>query len=70
MSGELRIEKLNANHRDSWMRLWGLYLEFYDTNHIVIIHRENKASENFEKYFHVILEKKYGRSKIVFGNFN
>ena len=44
--------------------------ELYDTNHIVIIHRENKASENFEKYFHVILEKKYGRSKIVFGNFN
>ncbi|MDE2738779.1 MAG: GNAT family N-acetyltransferase, partial [Paracoccaceae bacterium] len=31
MSGEIRIEKLNASHRASWMRLWGLYLEFYET---------------------------------------
>lgn len=31
MSGKVRIEKLNADHRDCWMRLWGLYLEFYET---------------------------------------
>ena len=38
-------------------------------NGILIIHRNNKLKENFTEIFKVIEEKKYGISKIIFGNF-
>ena len=43
--------------------------KIYKKNHIVIIHRESKTSDNFDKIIDLILIKKYGRSKIIFGRF-
>ena len=43
--------------------------KIYKKNHIVIIHRESKTSDNFDKILDLILIKKYGRSKIIFGKF-
>ena len=37
--------------------------------HVVIIHRE-KNLDNFDNIINVLLVKKYGRSKIIFGLFN
>ena len=37
-------------------------------NHIVIIHRESKSSENIKNILNPIIIKKYGRSKIIFGD--
>ncbi len=37
-------------------------------NHIVIIHRESKSSENLENILNPLIIKQYGRSKIIFGN--
>ena len=37
-------------------------------NHIVIIHRESKSSENLKNILNPLIIKKYGRSKIIFGN--
>ena len=51
------------------------YLDFikrnknYEKRHIVIIHREKKTIDKLEKTLKVIIEKKYGRSKIIFGVF-
>ena len=44
--------------------------KIFEPNHIVIIHREKKTKDNFEKLLNIILTKQYGRSKIVFGLFN
>ena len=38
-------------------------------NGIIIIHRNKKEIETFPKNFHLIDEKKYGISKIIFGSF-
>ena len=38
-------------------------------NGVLIMHRNNKYKECFLKEFEVIEEKKYGISKIIFGNF-
>jgi len=35
-------------------------------NHIVIIHREKKALDKFEKFLNIKFTKTYGRSKIIF----
>ena len=43
--------------------------KIYKKNHIVIIHREKKSFENFEKIINPLVIKKYGRSKIIFGKF-
>ena len=43
--------------------------KIYKKNHIVIIHRERKSSDNFKKIIDPIITKKYGRSKIIFGKF-
>ena len=43
--------------------------KIYKNNHIVIIHRERKSSDNFKKIINPIIIKKYGRSKIIFGKF-
>ena len=41
-----------------------------EKDHLVIIHRENKSSENLDKFLNVIFIKKYGRSKLIFAIFN
>ncbi len=41
----------------------------YKKNHIVIIHRERKSSEDFKNILKPIIIKQYGRSKIIFGKF-
>jgi len=42
----------------------------YTKNHIIIIHRENKSKDDLSEIMNVIMTKKYGRSKIIFGNFS
>ena len=42
----------------------------YETKHIIIIHRERESKDNFENNIKIILTKKYGRSKILFGLFS
>ena len=39
-------------------------------NHVVIIHREKGEIDNLSKVLNIIDSKEYGRSKIIFGNFN
>ncbi len=41
----------------------------YKKNHIVIIHRERKSTEDFKNVLKPIIIKQYGRSKIIFGKF-
>ena len=41
----------------------------YQKNHIVIIHRDVKSKDNLEDLIEIIIVKKYGRSKIIFGLF-
>ena len=36
---------------------------------VIIIHRNNKEKDNFPKKFNILLEKNYGISKIIFGNY-
>ncbi len=43
--------------------------KIYKNNHIVIIHRERKSSDNLKKIINPIIIKKYGRSKIIFAKF-
>jgi 16S rRNA (guanine966-N2)-methyltransferase len=43
--------------------------KIYKNNHILIIHREQKSSDNFKKIINPIIIKKYGRSKIIFAKF-
>ena len=44
--------------------------KYFSKNHIVIIHREKKSKENLQFLLDVLIIKKYGRSKIIFGKFN
>ena len=43
--------------------------EIFTKNHLIIIHREKKTDDDFGKNFQPIMIRKYGRSKIIFGNF-
>jgi 16S rRNA (guanine966-N2)-methyltransferase len=38
--------------------------------HVIIIHREIKSKDDLTGIINIIETKKYGRSKIIFGNFN
>ena len=42
----------------------------FKKNHVIIIHREKKAIDDFKNLITIIEIKKYGRSKIIFGVFN
>ena len=44
-------------------------MSLYKQNNLVIIHRENNKEDHLPAYFNRLLIKKYGRSKILFGNF-
>ena len=41
--------------------------KIFKKNHIVILHREKKTSEDINKSLNPLLIKEYGRSKIIFG---
>ena len=41
----------------------------YKTNHLVVIHRDKKSKDDFSGIVNIFMTKKYGRSKILFGNF-
>ena len=43
--------------------------KIFETNHIVIIHRERKARDCIEDILKIVVIKQYGRSKIIFGTF-
>ena len=43
--------------------------KIYKNDHVIIIHREDKSSNDFKKFINPIIIKKYGRSKIIFGKF-
>jgi len=44
--------------------------DILNKNHIIILHREKKTSENLNfKNFNIIENRIYGRSKIIFGRF-
>ena len=42
----------------------------FKRDHIIIIHREKKKSDNISDLIKITNVKEYGRSKIIFGNFN
>ena len=44
--------------------------KIYEKKHIVIIHREKKTNDILDKSIDTIIEKNYGRSRIIFGTFN
>ena len=44
--------------------------KIYKKDHLVIIHRELNANEEFDEFLDVLLFREYGRSKIFFGTFN
>ena len=43
--------------------------KLYNRNHLIIIHREKKTIDEIEDFMEIIIVKKYGRSKIIFGSF-
>ena len=43
--------------------------KLFQKNHIVIIHRDIKINDYLENFIKIIIVKKYGRSKIIFGLF-
>ena len=45
-------------------------LKIFSKNHLIIIHRDKRSEDNLSDLINVVLTKKYGRSKIIFGNFN
>tara|TARA_X000001036_G_scaffold108465_1_gene101606 strand:- start:3492 stop:4055 length:564 start_codon:yes stop_codon:yes gene_type:complete len=43
--------------------------KIYKNNHIIIIHREKRSTDNYKKILRPIIIKEYGRSKIIFAKF-
>ena len=39
-------------------------------NHLIIIHREEKSKDDLLGIMNIVMTKKYGGSKVIFGNFN
>ena len=44
--------------------------KLFNKNHVVIIHRAKKTSDNLNDIIKTIVSKEYGRSKIIFGFFD
>ena len=42
----------------------------YSKNHLIIIHREEKSEDDISGILNILTTKTYGRSKVIFGNFN
>ena len=45
-------------------------IKIFKKDHIIIIHREKKVSDNFQNILDIMMIRNYGRSKIIFGKFN
>jgi len=45
-------------------------LNIYSKHHLIIIHREKKSKDDISGILNILTTKTYGRSKIIFGNFN
>jgi len=43
--------------------------QIYTNNHMIIIHREDKSSDDFNKIISPLIIKRYRRSKIIFAKF-
>ncbi len=43
--------------------------EMFNNHHKIIIHRDKKSDDNFDRILNIDLLKNYGRSKIIFGSF-
>ena len=41
--------------------------KMFKLNHVIVIHRESKSEDQIKDIVNVVLTKKYGRSKIIFG---
>tara|TARA_A100001015_G_scaffold272629_1_gene327382 strand:- start:2055 stop:2615 length:561 start_codon:yes stop_codon:yes gene_type:complete len=44
--------------------------KMYENKHIIIIHREKKSLDKLDSYINILISRNYGRSKIIFGEFN
>jgi|TARA_B110000967_G_scaffold134161_1_gene137002 16S rRNA (guanine966-N2)-methyltransferase len=44
-------------------------LNIVKKNHIIIIHREDKTTDDLTGILDIVMIKKYGRSKVIFGKF-
>ena len=42
-------------------------LNIYKDNHLIVIHRESRSNDNLSGIINILIAKKYGRSKIIFG---
>ena len=42
----------------------------FNRKHVILIHREKNTKDDLEKILDVLMIRKYGRSKIIFGRFN
>ena len=45
-------------------------IKIFKKDHIVIIHREKNVNDNLQNILDITIIKNYGRSKIIFGQFN
>ena len=45
-------------------------LNIFKKNHLIVIHRDAKSKDDLSGIINIIVTKRYGRSKVVFGNFN
>ena len=43
--------------------------KIFKKKHLIIIHRERNSEDNYENIIDLIILKKYGRSKLIFGSF-
>jgi len=43
--------------------------KIYADNHLIVLHRERRTSDNYGNIFKPLITKEFGRSKIIFGNF-
>jgi len=45
-------------------------LNIYRKDHLIVIHRDVKSKDDLSGVINIAVTKKYGRSKVIFGNFN
>ena len=44
-------------------------MDILNKKHLIIIHREKSAKDNFKELINILFIKRYGRSQIIFGSF-
>ena len=63
---------LDPPYKDnSYLEILSLIKEkkILNKNHKIIIHRERKRNEKLHEFVKILIEKSYGRSKVIFGYF-